>query len=222
VSEIIALAKEIGHELQTKQAAIVAINNDPSRSTNEVWVRQKEDGTSVTSADVWASNALEQRLHQLAPDAKNIGIVTEEGKKSANLEAARKSIVWIVDPLDNTGSYKRGGDDRSVTIGCMENGIPKGGVVYYPNRGRTFYTGDDGKAYMTDDAGHVTGLAGTKQKKSKDVVSGRSPLSVTISDDAAPQPLQIPGHATLTPSYQIAAHVDRSWAVTMSAEQGHS
>jgi 3'-phosphoadenosine 5'-phosphosulfate (PAPS) 3'-phosphatase len=219
VSEIIALAKEIGQELRTRQAAIVAVNNDPSRSTNEVWVRQKEDGTSFTAGDVWANNTLEQRLRQLAPSEK-IGIVTEESDKPANLEAARKSIVWMVDPLDNTGDYKRGGDDWSVTIGCMEKGIPKGGVVHYPNRGRTFYTGDDGTAYMIDDSGHLTRLAGTKQKKSRDILNGRLPLNVIVSDDAVAHPIQIPGYDALNPTYQIASHVDRYWAVTMSTEQG--
>lgn len=47
-------------------------------------------------------------------------------------EAPRKTRVWFVDPLDDTGEFVTHTGEFSVIIGLLEQGLPKLGVIYRP------------------------------------------------------------------------------------------
>ena len=55
--------------------------------------------------------------------------------------------VWMVDPLDDTMAFTKGIDAFSISIGCVENGVPRIGVVYAPARGVMYYAIKGGGAF---------------------------------------------------------------------------
>ncbi len=183
IEDLITIARDIGQELYTKQADIIAVGKGEKQRTGEVWVERKPDGSTVTSSDIWANGELATRLCALVPD-RAVGFIAEESDKGDNRAAMKKSACFVIDPLDNTGSYKRGEPDWSVTIGFAVEGKPTGGVVYYPAQGRLFFTGDDGNSYLLQDqTGVLTKLIGPAPKTSADTVqimtdSGIAPVAV--------------------------------------------
>lgn len=99
-------------------------------------VRRKADDTPVTEADEAAQGALEAVLVESAPE---IPVVSEEGRIAA--AAVRRSWrrLWLVDPLDGTKEYIRGGDDFSVNVALCEGAAPWLGVIYAPVRDLLYY-----------------------------------------------------------------------------------
>ena len=99
-------------------------------------VRRKADDTPVTQADEAAQAALEAVLVEAEPE---IPVVSEEGRIAP--PAVRRSWrrLWLVDPLDGTKEYIRGGDEFSVNVALCEVGGPWLGVIYAPVRDHLYY-----------------------------------------------------------------------------------
>lgn len=87
----------------------------------------KGDGSPVTCADHASQSIIVQGLRRLTPD---IPIVAEENESQPDIRA--HEACWLVDPLDSTREYVRGGPEFSVNIGLMLNGRPLIGVIYAP------------------------------------------------------------------------------------------
>ena len=121
-------------------------------------VRRKADDTPVTQADEAAQVALEAVLVDAAPE---IPVVSEEGRIAA--AAVRRSWrrLWLVDPLDGTKEYIRGGDDFSVNVALCEAGVPWLGVIYAPVRDRLYYGAVGWGAYLLDGARGAAPEAGS-------------------------------------------------------------
>lgn len=148
VSDVVAIATDVGQKLKSKQAAVVAVYKGQESGSADVWVKSKPDGSSLTSSDIWAQKKLLDKLGRLPQNRAITGIISEEAEERQNAAQVGKPLLWMIDPLDNTGDYKRGRDNWSVTIGFLRGGKPMGGVVYYPAQERLYYTGDDGHSYF--------------------------------------------------------------------------
>jgi 3'(2'), 5'-bisphosphate nucleotidase len=59
-----------------------------------------------------------------------------EEEVAAGRIPAHDDTYFLVDPLDGTKEFIRGGDDYTVNIGLIERGTPKLGVVFAPATGR--------------------------------------------------------------------------------------
>ena len=92
-------------------------------------VRRKEDDTPVTQADVAAQTAIEEVL---AAGAPQIPVVSEEGRIAAASVRRTWERIWLVDPLDGTKEYIRGGNEFSVNVALCVGGVPRLGVIYAP------------------------------------------------------------------------------------------
>ncbi len=79
----------------------------------------------VTEADRAAEALI---LGHLRREFPGDGIVAEE-TSPAFLRAGR---VWVVDPLDGTVNFVHGIPQFSVSVGFMEEGVPKAGCVHGP------------------------------------------------------------------------------------------
>jgi 3'(2'), 5'-bisphosphate nucleotidase len=112
-------------------------------------VRRKADDTPVTQADEAAQVALEAVLVAAAPD---IPVVSEEGRIAPAPERRAWPRLWLVDPLDGTKEYIRGGDDFSVNVALCDAGGPWLGVIYAPVRDRLYYGAVGWGAYLLDGA----------------------------------------------------------------------
>ena len=95
-------------------------------------VESKPDSSPVTEADRAAELVI---LAALASAAPGIPVIAEE-EVAAGRIPAHDEIFFLVDPLDGTKEFVRGGDDYTVNIALIENGAPVLGVVFAPATGR--------------------------------------------------------------------------------------
>ena len=97
-------------------------------------VVSKADESPVTAADHAAEAILLDALGALAPD---VPVVAEE-EVAAGRTPRVGARFFLVDPLDGTREFARGGRDYTVNVGLVEDGAPVLGVVYAPALGRLF------------------------------------------------------------------------------------
>lgn len=95
-------------------------------------VEAKHDSSPVTEADRAAELII---LAALARAAPGVPIIAEE-EVAAGRIPAHDDVYFLVDPLDGTKEFVRGGDDYTVNIGLIERGTPKLGVVFAPATGK--------------------------------------------------------------------------------------
>ena len=95
-------------------------------------VESKQDTSPVTEADRAAELVILAALARVAP---GVPVIAEE-EVAAGRIPAHDDTYFLVDPLDGTKEFIRGGDDYTVNIGLIERGTPKLGVVFAPATGR--------------------------------------------------------------------------------------
>ena len=95
-------------------------------------VEAKGDSSPVTEADRAAELVILAALAKAAPD---VPVIAEE-EVAAGRIPAHGDTFFLVDPLDGTKEFVRGGDDYTVNIALVENLTPKLGVVFAPATGR--------------------------------------------------------------------------------------
>lgn len=95
-------------------------------------VESKRDTSPVTEADRAAELVI---LAALARAAPGVPVIAEE-EVAAGRIPAHDDTYFLVDPLDGTKEFIRGGDDYTVNVGLIEGGVPKLGVVFAPATGR--------------------------------------------------------------------------------------
>ena len=91
-------------------------------------VESKHDTSPVTEADRAAELII---LAALARAAPGVPVIAEE-EVAAGRVPAHDDMFFLVDPLDGTKEFIRGGDDYTVNIGLIQGGGPRLGVVYAP------------------------------------------------------------------------------------------
>lgn len=110
-------------------------------------VEHKRDSSPVTEADRAAELII---LAALARAAPGIPVIAEE-EVAAGRIPAHGDTYFLVDPLDGTKEFVRGGDDYTVNIGLIRYGRPKLGVVFAPGR-RTLHAGLVGDGAWLEDS----------------------------------------------------------------------
>ena len=91
-------------------------------------VETKSDLSPVTVCDRAAEAII---LNALAAAAPGIPVIAEEEVAEGRIPA-HGLTYFLVDPLDGTKEFVRGGDDYTVNIGLIVGGVPRLGVVYQP------------------------------------------------------------------------------------------
>ena len=112
-------------------------------------IESKHDSSPVTEADRAAELII---LTALARAAPGIPVIAEE-EVAAGRIPAHDQTYFLVDPLDGTKEFIRGGEDYTVNIGLIDNGSPKLGVVFAPATGR-LHGGCVGEGAWVEEAGH--------------------------------------------------------------------
>jgi 3'(2'), 5'-bisphosphate nucleotidase len=95
-------------------------------------IEAKQDSSPVTEADRAAELII---LAALARAAPGVPVIAEEQVAAGHIPA-HEDTYFLVDPLDGTKEFVRGGDDYTVNIGLIQNGGPRLGVVFAPATGR--------------------------------------------------------------------------------------
>lgn len=90
-------------------------------------VQYKEDESPVTHADKQASRLIESMLK-----STNIPVLSEEADTESYEKRKSYEWLWIVDPLDGTREFVRGGYDYTVNIALIHDEKPVLGVIVSP------------------------------------------------------------------------------------------
>jgi 3'(2'), 5'-bisphosphate nucleotidase len=110
-------------------------------------VESKDDLSPVTIADRAAELII---LPALAKAAPGVPVVAEEEVAAGRIPDF-DDFYFLVDPLDGTREFVRGGEDYTVNIGLLSGNSPLLGVVFAPALG-TIYGGTAGKGAWIEDS----------------------------------------------------------------------
>ena len=134
----------------TKEAAGIAVRvgrwmaEEQKRFKSER-VQVKDHNSLVSYVDKQAETQLVDFLGQLLPDA---GFITEED----TVTNERKSLSWIIDPLDGTTNFIHGMPIFAVSIGLLYEDELVSGVVYECGQQECFTASKGGGAFCNGQA----------------------------------------------------------------------
>jgi 3'(2'), 5'-bisphosphate nucleotidase len=117
-------------------------------------VEHKGDLSPVTEADRAAEAII---LAALARHAPGVPVVAEEEVAAGRIPDLADSF-FLVDPLDGTREFVRGGDDYTVNIGLVVSGVPVLGLVLAPEQGRLWAGVVGGDAWVEKAGGERRSL----------------------------------------------------------------
>ena len=99
-----------------------------------LWRERKADGSFVTAADMAADAAIKASLLKTLPQ---IPVVSEESPDAAQ---ARREFI-LVDPLDGTAEFMRGGSEFAVAVAYVIDGRAVAGAITAPRLGLAWWAG---------------------------------------------------------------------------------
>jgi 3'(2'), 5'-bisphosphate nucleotidase len=140
-------------------------------------VESKQDTSPVTEADRAAELVI---LAALARSAPGVPVIAEE-EVAAGRIPAHDDTYFLVDPLDGTKEFVRGGDDYTVNIGLIERGVPKLGVVFAPATGR-LHGGCVGNGAWRDEGQGRVGIRTRERGDAPTAVASKSHLNQATID----------------------------------------
>ncbi len=110
------------------EAAALALRMQPPPGASSATLKGAQDW--LTEADGAVESLLSERLAQAFPAD---GFQGEEGGR-----ARSGTLRWVVDPIDGTANFMRGGKRFCVSLGCLDGETPVIGVIVAPALGETF------------------------------------------------------------------------------------
>ena len=140
-------------------------------------VEKKQDASPVTEADRAAELVI---LAALARSAPGVPVIAEE-EVAAGRIPAHDDTYFLVDPLDGTKEFIRGGDDYTVNIGLIERGTPRLGVVFAPATGR-LHGGCVGEGAWLDEGHGLVPIATRQRGELTTAVASKSHLNQATID----------------------------------------
>lgn len=108
----------------------------------------KADQSPVTEADRRGEDIITAALEALAPE---IPVVGEEAKSEGKCPDISGGTFWLVDPLDGTKEFVKKGNDFTVNIGLIQNGVPVMGFVFAPAINKMYWGVKGVGAWMADE-----------------------------------------------------------------------
>ena len=140
-------------------------------------VEQKGDLSPVTEADRAAELVI---LAALARAAPGVPVIAEEEVAEGRIPE-HQGTYFLVDPLDGTKEFVRGGDDYTVNIALVVDNQPRLGVVYAPATGR-LHGGIVGKGAWLDEGNGRVPISCRPCPKCPTAVASKSHFTQTTAD----------------------------------------
>ena len=140
-------------------------------------VESKSDRSPVTEADRAAELVI---LAALARAAPGIPVIAEEEVAAGRIPAHDRRF-FLVDPLDGTKEFVRGGDDYTVNIALVEDLAPRIGVVFAPATGR-LHLGIVGSGAWVDEGSGRRSIRTRDRADPVIAVASKSHFTQTTSD----------------------------------------
>lgn len=98
-------------------------------------VEWKVDSSPVTEADRAAEAVIAAALARIAP---GVPVIAEEAAYEGRVPETGAEF-FLVDPLDGTKEFVRGGNDFTVNIGLIRDCAPVLGIILLPETGKLFW-----------------------------------------------------------------------------------
>lgn len=148
----------------------------------------KVDGSPVTTADRDAEGIILQGLRASFP---GVAIVAEEEVAAGIAPETVGDTFFLVDALDGTREFVKGGTDFTVNIALIRGSVPAVGVVYAPAL-NALYTGRPGCAELVSTRADHTALdrktiSARKPQNPSRIVVSRSHMNAETDDFIARQ-----------------------------------
>ncbi len=137
-----------------REAALLAGKFMLNPEANMASVQKTSANDFVTVADIKSQNMLRKHLAAAFPEAV---ILSEEDPKDRRDELFRPDFTgFVLDPIDGTYNFKRGMQESAISIGYIEHGEPKVGVIYDPYKNELYETGKGKGAWCNSKPIHVS------------------------------------------------------------------
>lgn len=140
-------------------------------------VETKGDQSPVTVCDRAAEAVI---LDALANAAPGVPVIAEE-EVAAGRIPTHGDTYFLVDPLDGTKEFVRGGDDYTVNIGLIVDGTPRLGVVYAPATDR-LHLGLVGEGAWVEEGGARRAIRTRPLGDARDAVASKSHFNQATAD----------------------------------------
>lgn len=116
--------------------------------TRDFTARQKSGVDFTTQADEEIDKFLTKNLKEKYPQSN---FLTEETAPPDYSSLANTEDMWVIDPLDGTINFSRKHPNFAISVGLMDKGDIKLGVVYLPIENRLYYAqSNQGNAFLND------------------------------------------------------------------------
>ena len=140
-------------------------------------VEVKTDQSPVTICDRAAEAII---LDALAAAAPGVPVIAEE-EVAAGRIPAHGETYFLVDPLDGTKEFVRGGDDYTVNIGLIVDRVPRLGVVFQPALER-LHLGLVGRGAWLEEGRTRRPIATRPLGEARDAVASKSHFNQATAD----------------------------------------
>jgi myo-inositol-1(or 4)-monophosphatase len=161
------------------EAAALALRMRPPPGASSATLKGAQDW--LTEADGAVERLLSERLAQAYPSD---GFQGEEGGRTRS-----GSLRWVVDPVDGTANFMRGGKRFCVSLGCLDGETPVIGVIVAPALEETFaacqgsgstLNGTPIRAAETTDLAHATVELGWSHRRPRKAFIGLVDRIITV------------------------------------------
>ncbi len=159
--EMEALARQVGALAEDASRAILAVYH------SNFAVREKDDHSPLTAADLAAHRLIVAGLGALTPDWP---VLSEESAGIAWAERARWSRYWLVDPLDGTREFVKRNGEFTVNIALIDAQRPILAAVQAPVTGELALAWEGGGARLRDARGERR--LRTRRRATSPVIAG--------------------------------------------------
>lgn len=100
----------------------------------------KADESIVTIADRSIENFLANKLDHPDQGSYLLGEETIDGKSEEYLAEAFRQVAWVIDPIDGTAPFSNNLPNWGVSVGFMDRGVLKEGMIFLAALGELYYT----------------------------------------------------------------------------------
>ncbi len=179
-------SKNLDHLLNLALDAAQRASEAILREQKALKICTKADGSPLSSADLASNEALCEVLA-----SSDIAICSEESPLNY---ATRKDLerFWLIDPLDGTKGFIRGGDEFCILLALIEGARPILSLIAKPATGETYYAHAFSPLYKDAKPLKIAPEAYEKSRKIALLsVHHPSPLNQAFLDKNALTPLKI-------------------------------
>jgi len=100
----------------------------------DTFARQKADNTPVSDADLKANDIIIEQLAEFG-----LPVLSEESARDTHQKRKSWDLLWMIDPIDGTKAYLKGGDEYTINIALIRRNEPVLGVVFAPALAQLWY-----------------------------------------------------------------------------------